>query len=173
MFIPCALHGVEASFLSKGSFLKLSAAILRGVWSRRQPLSSAGAVLGMLDGSQECDPPFCLVWYRFRLFRRYLAFWSDEVARVQGGCPGHGPVHALVVSASRIGVQWEPSVPGWRRQGLLGLSNLAGPLQHFRSAVLQSWWCKVSADLCGFRGGPLLDVHVPHQHLTSSRVRER
>ena len=29
MFIPCALHGIEASFLSKGSFLKLRAAVLR------------------------------------------------------------------------------------------------------------------------------------------------
>ena len=37
MFIPCALHGVEASFLSKGSFLKLRAAVLRAVWSGRQP----------------------------------------------------------------------------------------------------------------------------------------
>ena len=35
MFIPCALHGVEASYLSKRSFLKLRAAILRMVCSRR------------------------------------------------------------------------------------------------------------------------------------------
>ena len=51
------------------------------------------------------------------------------------------PVHALVASAGRIGFQWDPSMPGWRRQRLPGLSNLAGPLQHFRSAVLHAWRC--------------------------------
>ena len=40
MFLPCALHGVEASYLSKGSFLKLRAAVMRAVWSRRQPFGA-------------------------------------------------------------------------------------------------------------------------------------
>ena len=42
------------------------------------------------------------------------------------------------------------------------LSNLAGPVQHFRAAILDAWRNKVAADLCGragFRSGPLLDVH--------------
>ena len=82
VFILCALHGDEASALSKGSFLKLRAAILRAVWSRRQPLACAGAVLGVRDGPQKCDSSCCLVWYKFRLFRRYLAFRPDEVAPV-------------------------------------------------------------------------------------------
>ena len=56
--IPCALHGVEASLLSKGCFLRLRAAILRAVWSRRQPLASAGSVLGMLDGPRGVILPF-------------------------------------------------------------------------------------------------------------------
>ena len=47
MFLPCALHGVEASYLCKCGFLKLRAAILRAVWSRKQPLASSGAVLGL------------------------------------------------------------------------------------------------------------------------------
>ena len=38
MFLPCALHGVEASYLSKGSFLKLRAAVMRAVWSRKHLL---------------------------------------------------------------------------------------------------------------------------------------
>ena len=45
-----------------------------------------------------------------RLFRRYLSFRPDEVPRlyrlldlVHEGCPGHGPVHALLTSARRIG----------------------------------------------------------------------
>ena len=53
---------------------------------------------------------------------------------------------------------------------------MAGPIQHFRAAVLGAWRDKVAADLCrrkGFRGGPLLDVHGSLQLLSSSHVRER
>ena len=78
MFIPCALHGIEASYLSKGGFLKLRAAVMRAVWSRKQ-LASSGAVLDLLDGPHGCDPSFCLVWFRFRFFRRYLSFGPEEV----------------------------------------------------------------------------------------------
>ena len=56
------------------------------------------------------------------------------------------------------------------------LSNLAGPIQHFRAAILDAWRNKVAADLCrrqGFRGGPLLDVRGSLQLLVSSHVRER
>ena len=113
MFLPCALHGVEASYLSKGSFLKLRAAVMCAVWSRKQPLACSGAVLGLLDGPHGCDPSFCIVWFRFRLFRRYLSFRPVEVPRlyrlldlVHDGCSGHGPIHALVASARRIGFSW-------------------------------------------------------------------
>ena len=106
MFVPCALHGVEASFLAKGSLLKLRAAILSAVWSRRQPVASAGAVFDMLDGPQGCDLAFCVVWFRFRLLRRCLACGPPEVGtvyrlleRVQERCPGHGPIHSVVASA--------------------------------------------------------------------------
>ena len=61
MFLPCALHGVEASYLSKGGFSKLRAAVMRAVWSRKQPLASSGAVLGLLDGPHGCDPSLCIV----------------------------------------------------------------------------------------------------------------
>ena len=47
MFTPCALHGVESSFVSKGIFLKLRAAVVRVVRSREQPLADAGAVPGL------------------------------------------------------------------------------------------------------------------------------
>ena len=111
MFIPCALHCIEDSYLSKGGFLKLRAAVMRAVWSRQQPLASSGAVLGLLDGPHGCDPSFCLVWFGFRLFRRYLSSGPEEVPRlytildlVRDGCPGHGPVHALVTSAR--GLSW-------------------------------------------------------------------
>ena len=64
----------------------------------------------------------------------------------------------------------------WDRPGLPGLSNLAGPIQHFRSAILDAWRNKVAADYCtrkGFRGGLLLDIPGSHQLLNSSHVRER
>ena len=57
------------------------------------------------------------------------------------------------------------------------LSNLSGPVQHIKAAILDVWRNKVAADLCGragFRGGgPLLEVHGSLQLLDSSHVRER
>ena len=58
---------------------------------------------------------------------------------------------------------------------LLGL-GLAGPIQHFRSAILDAWRNEVAADLCGrkgFRGGPLFDIHGSLQLLNSFHVRAR
>ena len=183
MYLPAALHGIEASLLASDSLRKLRPSTHRVVWSRRQPLASVGAVLGLLDGPTECDPAFCVVWFRFRLLRRYLALWPAEVGRVYRllemfgrGCPGHGPVHFLSASATEIGFQWDPHALPWIRPGPPLLSSLAGPVQHFRAAFLDVWRNKVAADLCGrkgFRGGPLLDIHGSLQLLNSSHVRER
>ena len=117
------------------------------------------------------------------MLRRYLALWPAEVGRiyrllemVRDGCPGHGPIHLLSDSAAEIGFQWNPVALAWTRPGLPMLDNLAGPIQHFRSAVLDAWRNKVAVDLCGrkgFRGGPLLDIHGSLQLLNSSHVRER
>ena len=88
----------------------------------------------------------------------------------------HGPIHLLSASAAEIGFRWDPDALAWSRPGLPLLSNLAGPLQHFKAALLDAWRKKVAADLCGregFRGGPLLDVHGSLQLLNSSHVRER
>ena len=81
---------------------------------------------------------FRFVWFRFRLLRRYHALWPSEVGRVSHlleGCPGHGPVHLLSASAAEIGFQWDPHALAWVRPDLPLLSNLAGPIQHFRSAI--------------------------------------
>ena len=82
MFIPGALHGVEAYFLAGASLRKLRAAFIGVAWSRRQPFASIGAVLSLLDGPSGCDPAFCVVWFRFRMLRRYLAYRPGEVSRV-------------------------------------------------------------------------------------------
>ena len=183
MYQPAALHGIEASLLASESLRKLRSAVRRVVWSRRQPLASVGAVLCLLDGPTGCDPAFCAVWFKFRLLRRYLALWPFEVGRVYrlldmvvSGCPGHGPIHLLSASAAEIGFQWDPHALAWSRTGLPLLSNLAGPIQHFKAALLDAWRNKVTTDLCGrkgFRGGPLFDIHGSLQLLNSSHVRER
>ena len=87
-----------------------------------------------------------------------------------------GPVHLLSASTAEIGFRWDPLALTWSRPGLPLLSNLAGPVQHFRAAILDAWRNKVTADLCGragFRGGPLLDVHGSLQLPNSSHVRDR
>ena len=183
MYLPAALHGIEASLLASDSLRKLRSSIHRVVWSRRQPLANVGAVLSLLDGPTGCGPLFCVVWFRFRLLRRYLALWPTEVGRVNrlleivgDGCPGHGPIHLLSTSAAEIGFRWDPDALAWVRPGLPMLSHLAGPIQPFKTAILDAWRDKVAADLCGregFRGGPLLDVHGSLQLLNSSHVRER
>ena len=142
--------------------------------TRRQPMACVGGVLRLL-GPTGCDPAFCVVWFRFRLLRRYLSLWPTEVARgyrllemVSEGCPGHGPVHLLSVSAAEVGFRWDPLSLSWSRPGLHLLGNLASPVQHFRAAILDAWRNKVAADLCGrkgFRGGPLLDVHGSLQYV--------
>ena len=78
------------------------------------------------------------------------------------GCPGHVPIHLLSASAAEIGFQWDPLALAWIRPGLPLFSNLAGPVQHFRAAILDAWRNKVTTDLRGwkgFRGGPLFDIH--------------
>ena len=59
----------------------LRSSLHRVVWSRRQPLAGVGTVLSLLDGPTGCDPAFCVVWFRFRTLRRYLALWPSQVGR--------------------------------------------------------------------------------------------
>ena len=95
---------------------------------------------------------------------------------LRSGSPGHGPIHLLSLLVLLIlSFQWEPLALGWSRPGLPPLSPLAGPIQHFKAAILDAWRNKVAAGLCGrrgFRGGPLLEVHGSLQLLNSSHVRE-
>ena len=129
VYLPAALHGVEASLLASDSLRKLRSAVCGVVWSRRQPLADVGAVLSLLDGPTGCDPAFCVVWFRFRLLRGYLALWPSEVGRVYRlldmvgeGCPGHGPVHLLSASAAESDFRWDPPALAWSRPGLPLLS---------------------------------------------------
>ena len=55
-----------------------------------------------------CDPALCVVWIRFRMLRRYLAYRPEEVPTVNrlidsasGSCPRHGPAHLLFAMPGR------------------------------------------------------------------------
>ena len=109
MYVPAALHGVEASHLSQSGLFKLRAAFVRACWSSKLTLAHTGTVLGMLDSPECADPNACIIWFRFRLMREYLAYRPFEAARigrllelVSGATLGHGPVHLLVESASSL-----------------------------------------------------------------------
>ena len=78
MYLSAALHGIEASLLASDSLRKLRSSIHSVVSSHRQPLAIVGAVLSLTDGPTGCYPAFCVVWFRFRLLRRYLALWTSQ-----------------------------------------------------------------------------------------------
>ena len=91
MYLPAALHGVEASLLALDSLRKLRSFIYKVVWSRRQPLASVGAVLSFLDEPTGCDSAFFVcsifvgIWLcgplRLVLLINFLT-WSPRVVLV-------------------------------------------------------------------------------------------
>ena len=101
----------------------MRAAIVRVVWSRRQSLADPGAALSLLDGPVGCDPAFCVIWFRFRMLRKFLAYRPGEVARVYrllehvaAGCPGL-LFTCLLKALLRLVCFWSPEMVGWRESG--------------------------------------------------------
>ena len=76
LFIPGSLRGIEASFPAVSSLWKLRFFLVQVVSSRRQFLANVGAVLPLLDGPQECDPAYCVVWFGFRMVFFLPSFWG-------------------------------------------------------------------------------------------------
>ena len=114
-------------------------------------LANPGAVLSLLDGPVGSDLGFHVVWCRFWLLRRHMAFDSSvhEQARVYSllrvvaaGAPGHGPVHLLLSSAASLGFSWDSDLCVWLRPGLHALCVSFPVLFSF------------SALLFGMLGGP-------------------
>ena len=129
MYLPAALHGIEASFFASESLRKLRSAVRRVVWSRRQP--------GVI-------PLFVWSGLGFACFGAILLFGLLRLVRVYrilemvgSGCPGHGPIHLLSASAAEIGFQWDPHAQAWVRPGLPLHSNLAGPTSAFQELLFQ------------------------------------
>ena len=183
MYLPAGLHAAEASYVSSSSISAFRAAIVRAVWSSKMPLANAPALLNLLDGLVGVDLPLHIVWSRFRMMRRFLAYCPDEESRIfrmldliSRGAQGHGPVHLLLISAAELGFAWDRAEKGWVRVSLPPLRMMAGPVQHFRSAILDAWRSQVFASLSerqGFLGGEFADFHGSLQLLTSSHLRER
>ena len=89
---------------------------------------------------------------------------------------GHGPVHFLLTSAAELGFAWDGNEQGWVRVSLPPLRMMTGPVQHFRSAILDAWRFHVFAKLSerkGFWRGEFADLKGSLQLLTSSHLRER
>ena len=116
MHLPGALHGAEASLVSVSGSRKLRTAFCQASLSGSFRLANPGAVLSLPDGPAGSDPGFHVVWCRFRMLRRHMAYNSSihELARVYSllrvvsvGAPGHGPVHVLVARALSLGFSWD------------------------------------------------------------------
>ena len=92
---------LKHSYVSSSSISAFRAAIVRAVWSNKMPLANAPAILNLLDGPIGVDPAFHVVWSRFRIMRRCLAYCPDEEPRIyrmldfiSRGAQSHGPVHS-------------------------------------------------------------------------------
>ena len=183
MHLPGALHGAEASLVSISGLRKLRTAFCQASLSGGFRLANPGAVLSLLDGPVGSDPGFYVVWCRFRMLRRYMAYNSSvhELARIYSllrvvsvGAPGHGPVHLLVSSALSLGFSWDSDRCVWLRPGLPALCQISSPFQFFREAVWGAWRTKVAGDLssrAGFRGGRYLDFRGSLKLLSSPHLR--
>ena len=142
-------------------------------------LQNAPAILNLLDGPVGGDHAFHIVWSRFRMMRRFLAYCPEEEPRIfrmldwiSRGAQGHGLVHIIFISAAELGF----ARMGWVRVSLPPLRMKTGPVQHLYSSILDAWRFSVFAKLSerkGFLAGEFAVFHGSLQLLTSSHLRER
>ena len=158
------------------------AVIVRAVWSSEMTLANAPAILNLLGGPVGIDPAFHIVWSRFRMMRRYLAYCPRQEPRIfrmldlfLARAQGHGPVHLLLLSAAELGFAWDGAEHGWVRVSLPPLRMMTGPIQHFYLFFYSgAWRFHVFAKLAerkGFLGGEFGDFQGSVQLLTSSHLR--
>ena len=174
-YLPAGLHAAEASYFSSSSISAFGAAVVRAVWSSKMPLASAPALLNLLDGPVGVDPAFHIIWSRFRMMRSFLAYCPEEEPRIfrmldfiSRGAHGHCPIHLLLFSAAELGFAWDGDEKGWVRVSLPPLRMMTGPVQHFRSAILDAWRFQVFARLSerkGFGCGSFADFKALYNYL--------
>ena len=142
-YLPAGLHAGEDSYVSSSSISAFWAAIVGAVWSSKMPLASTPAILNLLDWPVGIDPAFHIVWGRFRMMRRYLAYCPGEEPRIFRMLDlisqGHGPVTLLLISAAELGFAWDGEEKGWVRVSLPPLRMMSGPTQHSYSSILDAW----------------------------------
>ena len=160
-YLPAGLYAAEASYVSSSLISAFRAATVRAVWSSKMPLAHAPAILNILDGPVGVDPTFHIIWSRFRMMRRFLAYCPEEIPRIfrmldfiSRADQGHGPIHLLLVSAAELGFAWDGAEKSWVRVSPRPLRMMTGPVQHFRSAILDAWRFSVFSRLSerGFSG---------------------
>ena len=148
------------------------------------PLASTPAILSLLDVPEGFDPAFHIIWARFRMMRRYLAYCPEEEPRIfrmlvliSRGAQGHGPVHLLFTSAAEVGFAWDGDERSWVWSSLPSQRKITGPLQHFNSSILEAERHRVSggklAEREVFREAEYVDFEGSLQLLNSSHLRER
>ena len=139
-------------------------------------LVNAPALLNLLDGPVGVDPAFHIVWSRFRMMRRFPAYCPGEEPRIFRmldliSRKAHGPVHLLLISAAELGFAWDGDEKGWVRVSLRPLRMMTGPVQHFRSAILDAWRFHAFAKLSERQG--FFGIFMVLYNYTSSHLRER
>ena len=85
-------------------------------------------------------------------------------------------MHLLLISAAEIGFTWDSGEQGWIRVSLPPLRMMTGPIQHFRSAILDAWHFHVFSKLSerkGFGGVEFADIKGSLQLLNSTHLRDR
>ena len=89
------------------------------------PLAHAPAILNILDGPVGVDSTFHIIWARFRMMRRFLAYCPEEIRRIfrmldfiSREDQGHGPIHLLLISAAELGFAWDVDEKDWVRVSL-------------------------------------------------------
>ena len=110
-FFLAGLHAAEGFIcFPPPLFVPFRAAVVRAVWSSEMPLANAPAIHNLLDGPVGIDPAFHIVWARFPMMRRYLAYCLEEEPNIfrmldliSRSAEGHGPVHLLLTSAAEVG----------------------------------------------------------------------
>ena len=127
---------------------------MRAVWSS-MPLANAPAFLNLLDGPVDVDPAFHIVWSRFRMMRRYIAYCPDEEPRIfrmldfiSGREQDHGPVHLLLTSAAELGFAWDEM----RRVGFPSPSYDDWACSAFYSSILDAWRFSIFGKLSERKG---------------------
>ena len=73
---------MEASHVSISSLNSFRASIGRAVWSSKMPMASTPVLLNLLDRPVGVENAYRVIWARFSMLRRYLAYRLDEVPRV-------------------------------------------------------------------------------------------